>query len=63
MRESTMTDEQRILLESIKDALMSAPQYQPERWGHEYYDNPDYQEDLYDYELAEYIKTGISDCF
>lgn len=63
MRQSEMTDEQRVLLESIKDALMSAPEDPPEDWGYEYYDDPDYRKDLYDYDLAEYIKTGISNYF
>lgn len=58
-----MTDEQRALLATIRDALRSAPEDPPEYWGYEDYDDPDYQQDLYDYELAEYIKTGISNYF
>lgn len=61
MRRSCMTNEQRKLLETIRNAIESAPYGTPETWGYESFSDQGYREDLYDWELAEFVKNGYGD--
>lgn len=60
MRKSWMTNEQRKLLESIKDALKSVSDEEPSAWGYKDFSD-EYYEDLYDWELVQFVKSGYGD--
>ena len=60
MRKSWMTNEQRKLLENIKDALESVSDEEPSEWGYEDFSD-EYYEDLYDWELVQFVKSGYGD--
>ena len=55
-----MTNEQRKLLESIKDALESVSDEEPSAWGYKDFSD-EYYEDLYDWELVQFVKSGYGD--